>query len=57
MEVRGNRFTCYLGKTPQQLELVGRWEGKESFRGGRFGFRCVGQEHMQVDNVQKRIEC
>jgi len=52
VEVRGNRFACYLGKSTQQLELVGRWEGKESFRGGKFGFRCVGQEHMQVDNVR-----
>jgi len=53
-EVRGNRFKIYLGETrsPDRMELVGQWEEKKPFKDGRFGFRCSGSEHLQVDNIR-----
>jgi uncharacterized repeat protein (TIGR01451 family) len=54
-EVRGNRFKVFLGETrggPDRMELVGQWEGKKPYKDGRFGFRCSGSEHLQVDNIR-----
>jgi len=51
-EIRGNKFKCFLGENPDRMELAGQWEGKEPYQGGRFGFRCHGDEHIQVDNIQ-----
>ncbi|MBW8016202.1 MAG: hypothetical protein FVQ82_08450 [Planctomycetes bacterium] len=53
-EVRGNRFKIFLGETrsPDRMELVGQWEEKKPFKDGRFGFRCSGSEHLQVDNIR-----
>jgi len=51
-EIRGQNIKCYLGENPKRMKLAGDWTGKESYTGGRIGFRCVGGEHMQVDNVR-----
>ena len=51
-EIRGNKFKCFLGESPDRMEPAGEWEGKEPYQGGRFGFRCHGDEHIQVDNIQ-----
>jgi hypothetical protein len=51
-EIRGNEFKCFLGKSAERMELAGKWKGAEPYRGGRFGFRCWGNEQMQVDNIR-----
>ncbi len=51
-EVRGERFKCYLGETAERMKLVADWQGKQGFAGGYIGFRCVGGEHIQVDNIR-----
>ena len=51
-EIRGNKFKCFIGETKDRMQPAGAWEGKESFAGGCFGFRCVGSEHIQVDNIR-----
>jgi len=51
-EVRDNTFKCYIGDRPDRVELAAQWEGKQPYRGGRFGFCCVDDEHVQLDNIR-----
>ena len=51
-ELRGNAFMCFLGESAGRMELAGQWQGEELYHGGRFGFRCSGAEHVQVDNIR-----